>query len=126
MLVTLRARSCLEYGLELYDAKQRGLYAGLTSIETRVALLGYLAPTLACCGLLDQAQARCEEAIAEARLTLHAPTLAHILGYAWRTGWCAHTNSSTLLRYAEELLSVSAERELVFWQKVGTVYRGWC
>ena len=66
------------------------------------------------------------EAIAEARLTLHAPTLARILGYACRTGWCAHTNPSTLLRYAEELVSVSAERELVFWQKVGTVYCGWC
>jgi len=121
-----RARSCLEQGLELYDPKQRSLYTGLTSVDTRVALLGYLAPALACCGQVDQARSRCDEAIAEARNTLHAPTLAHMLGCACWTGWCAHADASTLLRYADELFSVSAERELVFWRQLGTAYRGWC
>ena len=120
------ARACLEQGLELYDPAQRRLYGELTSVDTHVALLGYLSQTLASCGQLDQARSRCDEAIAEARDTSHAPTLAHILSQAWRTGWCAHSDPSVLLRYADELLALSADRELAFWHTVGSVSRGWC
>ena len=120
------ARACLEQGLELYDPAQRAVYADLTSVNTRVALLGYLAQTLACCGQLDQARSRCDEAIAEARDTSHAPTLAHVLWVAWSTGWSAHSEPSILLRYADELLALSADGELVFWHKWGMVTRGWC
>ena len=120
------ARACLEQGLELYDPAQRRLYGELTSVNTHVALLGYLSQTLASCGQLDQARSRCDEAIAEARDTSHAPTLAHILSQAWRTGWCAHSDPSVLLRYADELLALSADRELAFWHTVGSVSRGWC
>ena len=120
------ARACLEQGLELYDPAQRRLYGELTSVDTHVALLGYLSQTLASCGQLDQARSHCDEAIAEARDTSHAPTLAHILSQAWRTGWCAHSDPSVLLRYADELLALSADRELAFWHTVGSVSRGWC
>ena len=120
------ALACLEEGLELYDPAQRALYGEMTSVDTHVALLGYLAQTLACCGQLDQAHSLCEEAIAEARDTSHAPTLAHILWNAWCAGWCAHSEPSTLLRYTDELLALSADRELVFWHKAGMVSRGWC
>ena len=120
------ARACLEEGLELYDPAQRALYGEMTSVDTHVALLGYLAQTLACCGQLDQAHSLCEEAIAEARDTSHAPTLAHILWNAWCAGWCAHSEPSTLLRYTDELLALSADRELMFWHKAGMVSRGWC
>ena len=120
------ARAYLAEGLELYDPAQRALYAELTSVDTRVALLGYLAQTLACCGYLDQARSRCDEGVAEARDTSHAPTLAHILWVAWCAGWSAHSEPSTLLPYADELLALSADRELVFWHKAGMVSRGWC
>jgi predicted ATPase len=120
------ARACLEEGLELYDPAQRALYGEMTSVDTHVALLGYLAQTLACCGQLDQAHSLCEEAIAEARDTSYAPTLAHILWSAWCTGWSAHSEPSTLLRYTDELLALSADRELAFWHKAGMVSRGWC
>ena len=120
------ARASLEQGLELYDPAQRVLYGDLTSVDTHVALLSYLAPTLACCGQLDKARACCDEAIAEARDTSHAPTLAHMLWGAFWTGWCAHSEPSTLLPYVDELVAVSADRDLVFWHKIGTVSRGWC
>ncbi len=121
-----RARASLKQGLELYDPAQRALYADLTSVDTHVALLSYLAPTFACCGNLDKARACCDEALAEARDTSHAPTLAHMLWGAYCTGWCAHSEPSTLLPYLDELVALSADRDLVFWHKIGTVCHGWC
>jgi len=120
------ARACLEEGLELYDPAQRALYGEMTSVDTRVALLGYLAQTLACSGYPDQACLRSDEAVDEARDTAHAPTLAHILWHAWCTGWSAHSDPALLLFYADELVALSADRELVFWHKRGLVCRGWC
>ena len=120
------ARACLEQGLKLYDPSQRDQYRGLTSVHTHVALLSYLAPALACCGQLDQALSLRDEAVAEARDTSHAATLAHMLWAAWWSGWCAHSEPSTLLPYVDELATLSANRELGFWHTVGTVSRGWC
>ena len=120
------ARACLEQGLKLYDPSQRVQYRGLTSVDTHVALLSYLAPALACCGQLDQALSLRDEAVAEARDTSHAATLAHMLWAAWWSGWCAHSEPSTLLPYVDELVTLSANQELGFWQTVGTVSRGWC
>ena len=108
------------------DPAQWAIYAELTSVDTRVALLGYLAQTLACCGYLDQARSRCDEGVAEARATSHAPTLAHILFVTWCVGWSAHAEPSTLLPYVDELLALSADRELVFWHNAGMASRGWC
>ena len=120
------ACSSLEQGLKLYDPSQRVQYGGLTSVDTHVALLGYLAPALACCGQLDQALSVCDKAVAEARDTSHAPTLAHMLWCAWWSGWCAHSDPSILLPYAEELVTLSTNRELGFWHTIGTVLRGSC
>ena len=85
------ARASLEEGLILYDQSQRVQYRGLTSVDTHVGLLTYLAPALACCGQLDQAVSLCDRALAEARDTSHAPTLAHTLWFVWWSGWCAHS-----------------------------------
>jgi predicted ATPase len=121
------ARECLERGLELYDPVEGLLYGQVTSINTHVALLGYLSPTLACLGHLDQARLRFDEALAEAREVSHVPTLAHILWQGpWCAGWCARFDPLTLLRYADELLALSADRELAFWHKTALMCRGWC
>jgi predicted ATPase len=120
------ARSSLEQGLKLYDPSQRVQYGGLTSVDTHVALLSYLAPALACCGQLDQALSVCDKAVAEARDSSHAPTLAHMLWHAWWSGWCAHSDPSILLPYGDELVTLSTNRELGFWHTLGVVLRGWC
>ena len=122
------ARSSLEQGLKLYDPSQRVQYGGLilTSVDTHVALLSYLAPALGCCGQLDQALSVCDKAVAEARDTSHAPTLAHMLWCAWWSQWCAHSDPSTLLQYADELVTLSTNRELGFWHTIGLACRGWC
>jgi tetratricopeptide (TPR) repeat protein len=95
-------------------------------VDTHVGLLTYLAPALACCGQLDQAVSLCDKALADARDTSHAPTLAHTLWFAWWCRWCAHSDPSTLLPYMDELVTLCANRELGFWHTVGMVCRGWC
>jgi tetratricopeptide (TPR) repeat protein len=120
------ARGSLEEGLKLYDQSQRVQYRGLTSVDTYIGLLTYLAPALACCGQLDQAVSLCDKALADARDTSHAPTLAHTLWFTWWSGWCAHSDPSTLLSYVDELVTLSANRELGFWHTAGMVCRGWC
>jgi class 3 adenylate cyclase/predicted ATPase len=120
------ARAYLEQGLALYDPTQRDIYAELTSVNTLVALLGYLSPTLTICGYLDQARSRFDEALAEAREVSHVPTLAHILGHGWKTGWCARSEPLALLRDADELIALSTEHGLAFWHKQAMVARGWC
>jgi class 3 adenylate cyclase/predicted ATPase len=122
----LAARAYLEQGLALYDPAQRDLYAEMTSVNTLVALLGYLSPTLAICGYLDQARSRCDEALAEAREGSHVPTLAHILWFGWDAGWCARSEPLALLHNADELIALSTERRLAFWHKQAMVGRGWC
>ena len=120
------ARAYLERGLALYDPRQRPLYADLTSIDTRVALLDYLSQALAASGYIDQARLRWNEALAEARQVSHAPTLVHALVTAWEAGWCARTDPMTLLRYTEEALALSAERGFAQWRAMASAARGWC
>jgi len=120
------ARTSLERGLALYDPSQRTFYDNLTSVDTHVALLGYLAPTLICCGQLDQGRSLCDEAIAKARGNSHAPTLAHILWMVWWAGWCARSAPQILLPLVDELVALTMERNLTFWHAMGTVSRGWC
>ena len=124
----LIARSNLEQGLKLYDPSQRVQYGGLilTSVDTHVALLSYLAPALVCCGQLDQALSVCDKAVAEARDTSHTPTLAHMLWCALWSGWSAHSDPSTLFQHADELVTLSTNRELGFWRTIGLACRGWC
>jgi class 3 adenylate cyclase/tetratricopeptide (TPR) repeat protein len=120
------ARTSLKEGLSLYDPSQKALYAKVTSVDTHVALLGYLAPALICCGQLDQARPLCDEAVAEARVTSHAPTLAHILWMVWWAGWCARSAPQILLPIVDELVTLTMERNLTFWHTMGSVSRGWC
>jgi class 3 adenylate cyclase/tetratricopeptide (TPR) repeat protein len=120
------ARTSLEQGLALYDPSQRALYANVTSVDTHVALLGYLAPTLACSGQFEQARLLCDEAIAEARGISHAPTMAHILWMFWWAGWFAGSDPRILLPFVDELVALTMERNLTFWHTLGMVSRGWC
>jgi class 3 adenylate cyclase/predicted ATPase len=120
------ARINLERGLALYDPAQRAFYDNLTSVDTHVALLGYLAPTLICSGQLDRGRLLCDQAISKARGNSHAPTLAHILWMAWWAGWCARLAPQMLLPLADELVALTMERKLKFWHAMGTVSRGWC
>jgi hypothetical protein len=79
---SIAARDYLERGLSVYDSTDRSSYAELTVDDTHVMLLSYLAWTLLCLGYLDQARAKREAALAEARFLSRAFTLADTLSRA--------------------------------------------
>jgi len=78
---------------------------------------------LARLGYLDQARARREAAIVEARQLAHPFTLAFALGFGLLSEDVA---SQAVMLQAEELLALSMEHGFAFWETVGALHRGRC
>jgi class 3 adenylate cyclase/tetratricopeptide (TPR) repeat protein len=119
------ARVCLEQSLTLYDPVQQPLYAEL-HIDTLSTILSYLGATLAYLGHLDQASSRTATALTEARRHPYAPTLAQALSLAYLVGHAVRSAPALLLRYADEALALSAEREFPFFHTLALAQRDWC
>ena len=120
------ARACLEQGLALYRPSDQSAYAELAIQDALVSLLSFSSLALACCGCLDQARSRSDAALAEARRIAHAHSLAHALAAAWRVAWLARSEPVALLRFADELMAVSAARGFALWRSFALANRGWC
>jgi hypothetical protein len=69
-------KSHLEAGLALHDPSTHRSFVDQIGTHPQVYLEGYLANVLFCLGYLDQASARSNAAIAEARRLAHPPSLA--------------------------------------------------
>ena len=80
------ARAILERCMGLADPAYRAIGRNSLSIPT-LAMLLYLALTLAYLGYIDQARLRMDEALSEARRVKHAHTLAHVLILASWLDW---------------------------------------
>jgi class 3 adenylate cyclase/predicted ATPase len=119
------ARADLEHSLLLFDPAQRRDFHALTTADPHVMTLVYLARTLACLGYLTQAQVWREAALAEARHLEHIFTLTFALGVAC-LGACSEGSVATALRWAEELLALTADHDFPFWQTIGAIHRGCC
>jgi len=90
-----------------------------------VILLTYLAWTLLCLGYLDQARAKREAALAEARCLSGAFTLAHTLS------WATHAEAilvgpSGALVHAEEMVSVTERQGIDYYLTYAMAFQGWC
>ena len=121
----IAARDYLERGLLLYDHARRSSYAELTVDDTHVVLLTYLAWTLLCLGYMDQARAKREAALAEARLLSRAFTLAHALS------WATHAEAivvgpSGALSHANELVSLTERQSIGYYSAHAMAFQGWC
>jgi len=84
--------------------------------------INYLAISLALAGQIDEALALGEEAIAHARSLNHINTLAYVL---WHIGvWLQAILRQTepLRRYGSELLDLSREHRLGFWEAMARPY----
>jgi class 3 adenylate cyclase/tetratricopeptide (TPR) repeat protein len=114
------ARALLERCHGLADPAPRG--GVIPSADIFAMMLVYLAWTLAVLGYIDQARARLNEALSEARRLRHAQTLANVLLSANPVERI--TGSPEMQRHAEELLALSTERGLPLSLGWATAYRG--
>ena len=84
----------------------------------------YLGIVLFCLGFPDQALARSNAAIAEARRLAHPPSLA--VGLALGAVLLSLVGDNAALdERADQLVAVATEQGFPFWRAMGTIYRGW-
>src|SRR6516165_8093957 len=88
-------------------------------------MLTYLAWTLLCLGYLDQAQAKREAALAEARLLSRAFTLAHTLSRATEAEAIVLGPSGALL-HADEWVSLTERQSIGYYLAEAMMFQGWC
>ena len=79
---------------------------------------------LFCLGFPDQALARSNAAIAEARRLAHPPSLAASLALGARLLSLVGDNAA-LDERADQLVAVTTEQGFPHWRAQGTIYRGW-
>jgi predicted ATPase len=121
----ITARDYLERGLLLYEQAHRASYAELTVDDTHVILLTYLAWTLMCLGYLDQARAKREAALTEARRLSRGFTLAHALSRGTHAEVIVAGPSGALL-HADELVSLTERQSIGTFFAEGIAVQGWC
>jgi class 3 adenylate cyclase/predicted ATPase len=119
------AREYLERGLVLYDPAHRTSYAELTVDDPHVILLTYLAWTLLSLGYLDQARAKREAALAEARRLSRAFTLAHTLSLATHAEAILVGPSGALV-HADEMVSLTERQGIGYYLTHAMAFQGWC
>jgi class 3 adenylate cyclase/tetratricopeptide (TPR) repeat protein len=121
----IAARDYLERGLSLYDPAHHSSHAELTMDDTHVMLLTYLAWTLLCLGYLDQARAKREAALTEARLLSRAFTLAHTLSRATPAEAIVVGPSGVLL-HTDEWVSLTEKQGIGYFLAEAMMFQGWC
>jgi predicted ATPase len=119
------SRSHLEEGLTLYDPiSHQALGRGAGTTRPGVISQGYLGIALFCLGYPEQALARSNAAIAEARKLAHPPSFAGCV-----TPGCVLLSlvgdDAALGERADELTAVAAEQGFSFWRALSAIYRGW-
>jgi class 3 adenylate cyclase/tetratricopeptide (TPR) repeat protein len=115
------ARTLLEQSQELSDPANSTAYIMRTGTDQNVMLPVYLSYVLIPLGFLDQARARMNEALAEARRLGHAHTLAQVLTAACREFSTPYETQ----RYAEEAMALSIEHGFPFWLAIANARLGW-
>jgi predicted ATPase len=118
------SRLYLEDGLALYGPIPQRSLVYRTGTDPHVSTQAYLGIDLFCLGYPDQALARSNAAIAEARRLAHPPSLAVSLSMGSRVHSLGGGNA-TLNEWADELAALATEQGFPFWRALGTIFRGW-
>ncbi len=118
------ARTHLQHGLSLYDARSHHLYASDFVQDPGVQGRSALACVLWCLGYADQALQHAQAALALARNLSHPPSLAFALVmnsifYSWLQEW------STVFTLGEELIAMVDGHDLAHWRAMAIMERGW-
>jgi class 3 adenylate cyclase/predicted ATPase len=118
------SRSFLETVLSIYDEDSHDSLGPQTGSHPHVVAQTYLGIVLLCLGFPDQALARSNAAVADARRLAHSPTLASALMLeAIRLS--IGGDDRDLDERAEELVAVAVDQGFPQWHAFGTIYRGW-
>ena len=122
----LFSSSCshLEAALALYDPISHRSLLHQAGIDPQVGSQVCLGIDLFCLGYPDQALARTNEAIAEARRLAHPPSLALSLDHGARLLTLVG-EEAPLGEQADQLVALATEQGFPQWQALGTIYRGW-
>jgi len=118
------SRSHLEAGLALYDPNSHRPLARHVGFDLRVGSQAFLGIVLCCLGFSDQALSQSTAAIAEARRLAHPPSLGLSLVFGTRLHSVDGDNAA-LHEWADKLVALATEQNLLHWRAEGTIYRGW-
>jgi predicted ATPase len=118
------SRSHQEEALTLYDPISQRSLIDQAGFGLRVGTLMWLGLDLFCLGFPDQALARSDAAIAEARRLAHPASLASSLTFDVRLRSFVGDNA-LLGERVNELVAVTTEQGFPQFGAVGTIYRGW-
>ena len=118
------SRSHLEKVLALYDPISHRSLIHHAGDDLRTNSQAVLGAVLFCLGFPDQALARSNAAIAEARRLAHPQSLAVSLIYG-AILLALVGDSVALDEPADELVAVATEQGFPFWRAQGTICRGW-
>jgi adenylate cyclase len=117
------SRSHLEAALSLYDSNSHHSLGHQTGSHPEVVAQAYLGNVLFYLGFPDQAFARSNAAIAEARRLAHSPTLVSAL-MAGAIPLSIGGDNAELDERVDELVAVAAEQGFPQWRAFGTIYCG--
>ena len=118
------SRSNLEAGLPLYDPISHSSLVRQAGIYPHVNSLAFLGNVLFCLGFPDQALARSNAAIDEARRLAHPPSLALSLALGAILLSLVGENAA-LDQLARQLVAVANEQGFPYWRAEATMYSGW-
>jgi class 3 adenylate cyclase/predicted ATPase len=118
------SRSHLERALALYDPISNRSLSHRAGVHPHVDAQAALGIPLLGLGFPDQALARSNAAIAEARRLAHPPSLALSLTFGVRLLSLVGDNSA-LDERVDQLVAVTTDQGFLQWRAFGTIYRGW-
>jgi predicted ATPase len=118
------ARALFDRCHGLSDPVHRSVHAALAPEDSFALVLAYLAQDLSVLGCIDQARARINEALSEARQLQHAHTLTQVLTRACGVEWVANSPHQVQQR-AADALTLSVEHSFPHWLGWGMIYSGW-
>ncbi|MBV8336043.1 MAG: AAA family ATPase [Alphaproteobacteria bacterium] len=118
------SRSHLEEALARYDPMSHRLLVHHTGAHPHVFSQAYLGNALFCLGFPDQALARSNANIPEARRLAHPPSLAGGLAIGARL-LSLIGDDVALDEWVRQLCEVATEHGFPHWQAQGAIYRGW-
>jgi predicted ATPase len=118
------SRSHLDEALALYDPIAHRSLVHLTGFGPQVVSQAQLGIVLVCLGFSDQALARSNAAIAEARRLAHPPSFAMSLSLGSAL-LSLIGDDAALTERAGQLAAVATEQGFPFFRAQGTIYQGW-